>query len=369
MPRPRVLYVQSHVIQYASPVFRCLAERGNVGVTVAYGSLRGGVPSPEQIMWDVPLLDGYTWVELKGEALTPRIRVRDFDVVFVSGYATALYWTAAHEARRAGVPVVLVSDAHTLDSARAHSRMRRAVKSLALRRRILRAFDSVAARSSRGVEFHRRMGKPAQLFPYVVDNAYFASRAADVDRAAVRRRLAIEDDLAILFVGRLVAEKRPLDVVRAIADVPHAVALIVGDGPQRTELERAASASGVSDRVRFLGFANQSELPELYRASDVLVLPSETEAFGLVVNEAFACGTPAVVSNACGVAGDLVVDDVTGFVVPAGDVAALVRRLTQLEADRGLARRLGAGAKEQIDHWGPTEAAAALESIALTAQA
>jgi glycosyltransferase involved in cell wall biosynthesis len=80
----------------------------------------------------------------------------------------------------------------------------------------------------------------------------------------------------------------------------------------------------------FPGFKNQSELPAYYAAADVLVLPSESETWGLVVNEAMACGLPAIVSDAVGCAPDLIEEGKTGFTYPVGDVDALAGRLAAL---------------------------------------
>ena len=75
--------------------------------------------------------------------------------------------------------------------------------------------------------------------------------------------------------------------------------------------------------VTFVGFVNQSRMPEVYAAADVLVLPSYSETWGLVVNEAFACGLPAIVSDRVGCAPDMIMDGLTGTVVPAGDIERL----------------------------------------------
>src|SRR4029453_17946394 len=116
-----------------------------------------------------------------------------------------------------------------------------------------------------------------------------------------------------LFVGKLVEWKRPVDLMHAAALVPDTWVVFAGDGAPRSHLTELAESLGISERVRFLGFVNQTELPAVYRAADVLVLPSAFEPFGLVVNEAFASGTPAIVSDACGCVDDLIVDGETGF--------------------------------------------------------
>jgi len=134
----------------------------------------------------------------------------------------------------------------------------------------------------------------------------------------------------------LIERKQPLDPITAIAslgeDGKRFVLAYIGAGPLEPRVRAAAKQHGV--RAHVLGFRNQSELPALYAAADLLVLPSRepSETWGLVVNEAFACGLPAVVSDAAGCAPDLITEGQSGSVYPRGDCAALGRAL-RLHAD------------------------------------
>jgi glycosyltransferase involved in cell wall biosynthesis len=125
--------------------------------------------------------------------------------------------------------------------------------------------------------------------------------------------------------------------------------LFVGDGVLRGKLEHTAAALGIAGRTHFSGFVNQTELPAIYRAANVLVLPSAHEPFGLVVNEAFACGIPAIVSSACGSAGDLVQEGRTGYVVPVGAVETLASRLHLLANDPALQEAMSREASRLIE--------------------
>jgi glycosyltransferase involved in cell wall biosynthesis len=133
----------------------------------------------------------------------------------------------------------------------------------------------------------------------------------------------------VIFSGKLTPRKRPLDVVRAIERCRGELNLVLlGDGPLRHELAEAA----VQLPVRCLGFVNQADLPAWYASGDVLVLPSESEPWGLVVNEGMACGLTPVVSNAVGCAADLV--DGIGEIVPVGDIEALAGALMRAGRDQ-----------------------------------
>jgi len=136
--------------------------------------------------------------------------------------------------------------------------------------------------------------------------------------------------------------------------------VFAGDGPLRGSLESEAKSIGVSERVRFLGFVNQSALPEAYTASDIVVVPSSYEPFGLVVNEAMLCGCPVVVSDRVGAKFDLVREDETGYVFPCSDVGALASALRRALSDRTGLRRMGDAARERMTSWSHVDYAHAL---------
>jgi glycosyltransferase involved in cell wall biosynthesis len=130
----------------------------------------------------------------------------------------------------------------------------------------------------------------------------------------------------VLFAGKLVPFKRPLDLVAAAAllrrsSVPVHV-MIAGAGALEGEIARKATQAGIP--LSMLGFCNQSEMPAVYSAADVLVLPSDgRETWGLVANEALACGRPVILSDACGAAADLVLDGAVGAAFAVGNVPEL----------------------------------------------
>jgi glycosyltransferase involved in cell wall biosynthesis len=126
--------------------------------------------------------------------------------------------------------------------------------------------------------------------------------------------------------------------------------LFIGDGVERVKLEarvRRLSLSG----VKFLGFKGQTELPQYYDLCDVFVLPSERDAWGLVVNEVMNAGKPVVVSDQVGAGPDLVLDGKNGFVTPVGDIHMLTDRLMRLTTDRELARRMGEESFRRVNQW------------------
>jgi glycosyltransferase involved in cell wall biosynthesis len=194
------------------------------------------------------------------------------------------------------------------------------------------------------------------LTPFAVDNDWWLRRASEVDRVAIRRKWQIpEESPVVLFCAKLQPWKRPGDALRAFvaADVPGAYLIIVGDGPLRVSLETEARDLGVYDRVRFLGFVNQTGLPAVYRSADLMVLPSEYDPCPVVVCEAMICGCPVVMSDKILGRLDLVEHGVTGFVFPCGDIRALSHTLSAVLRQPEKLAELGRAAYSRMEAWTP----------------
>jgi len=218
-------------------------------------------------------------------------------------------------------------------------------------RHLYRHSDAVATYGthvSRHVERHRTQGRVV-VAPQAVDVAHYGAPVAATDRQEWRHRAdATEDDLLVLFVGRMEREKGVAVLLEAWshAGLANARLAIAGHGPLAGVVSRAGPG------VRGLGHVGAAELPALYAAADVLVVPSiRTNSFlepwGLVINEAMLQHTPVIASDAVGAtAGGLVRDGTTGLTFPAGDAQALSARLKALEAAPQLRQSLGGGARE-----------------------
>jgi glycosyltransferase involved in cell wall biosynthesis len=204
--------------------------------------------------------------------------------------------------------------------------------------------------------------------PHFVDNEHFARGAAAANVASLRREWNVREDAMVVgFVGKLVPKKRPLDLLAAVSSCGRSDVhvVFVGDGELREACRRTAERLGVA--ATFAGFRNQSALPAAYAAMDALVLPSDVrETWGLVVNEAMACGTPALVSNACGCAPDLIREGHTGYTFQLGDVAVLGRAISRLASSADLRRQMSAGARAHIAGYTADAAArGVLQAVAL----
>jgi glycosyltransferase involved in cell wall biosynthesis len=378
--RRRILILSSHVIQYASPLFRRMAEDPRLDLQIAYCSLQGAKPliDPEfgvEVVWDTPVLEGYPWVHLPNRSPVPGlgrffglcnpgvwilIRESQFDAVILPGYFYCTAWIAIAAAKWYGAPILFATDSHGLQSWRTQSTWKLRFKKW-LVRQIFSLAEATLVSSTGGVEYLKSLGFSSGrifLLPFVVDNDWWTKQAAKVDRNAVRAtwKIPVEGSVA-LFCAKLQRWKGPMDLLEAFAraNILNSYLVYAGDGPERRSLERRAVELGVSERVRFLGFVNQSQLPSVYCAADLFVLPSLFEPFGLVVNEAMLCGLPVVVSDHVGAKFDLVRPEENGYVFPAGNVEALATILQQILPDPQRRTRMGAEALRRMETWSPRE--------------
>jgi glycosyltransferase involved in cell wall biosynthesis len=339
----RLAVLTSHPVQYYAPLFRELAERVDLHVFYAHNATaeqQAAAGFGQAFNWDVDLTSGYAHSFLHNVATRPgtdsfggcdtpdipnRLRDGGFDAVLALGWHLKSMLQGIFAARRLGIPVMVRGDSQL-------GTPRGAVKT-AMKRvtypALLRVFDAALYVGQRNFDYYRHYGYPAaRLFhsPHCVDTERFAGSATPQARAVLRSRLGIRnDEKVVLFAGKLILLKRSIDVVEAIAQLMQrnvsARLMMAGSGPLEAEVRARAQALGVS--LDCLGFQNQTEMPSAYAAADLLVLPSAHETWGLVCNEALACGTPIVVSDQVGCAPDLAKDGLVGRSFSMGNITEL----------------------------------------------
>jgi glycosyltransferase involved in cell wall biosynthesis len=194
--------------------------------------------------------------------------------------------------------------------------------------------------------------------PNAVDNDLFSSLALDARRnSSIRRRELDLPDRYILFVARVVREKGVFELVKAYSaleeDLRRRIGLvIVGDGPAWAELQKEASVVTVGT-IKFPGFVQREQLPAYYALAEMFVLPTYTDTWGLVVNEAMACAVPVIVSRVAGCAADLIQEDWNGLLVEPRDVSSLKSAISKLAGRPDVCAKMGTHASEQIARYSP----------------
>lgn len=348
-PAPRLAIVLSHPTQYYSPWFRWLRNRAGLEFRVFYLWDFGLTPQRDpqfgaEIKWDTDLTSGYDWELVPNHARDPgthhfggldnpgladRLSSYQPGALLLFGYKWRSHLRAIWWARSRGIPLLFRGDSHLL------GRGTPAWFRRLLLRFLYRQFSAVTYVGQANREYFRALGvAPDRLFfaPHSVDAAHFdpANAAARDLAGRLRRELGLEGKRVVLFAGKLTDRKQPRELLEAflrIASPEHAL-VFVGEGHEKPALEKLAAAQS-GRTIRFLPFANQSEMPSRYLMADIFALPSRGfyETWGLAVNEAMHLGVPCLVSDLVGCQQDLVLPGETGWVFPANDMHALAATL------------------------------------------
>jgi glycosyltransferase involved in cell wall biosynthesis len=370
----------THPIQYQVPIWRALAECGRVSFEVWYLTDFGVRPSADRefgktFAWDIELLDGYPhrfiktaagaspvtfWRCHTRERLRDRMRRSGTKALWIQGWQVAAYWQAVRAAKASGVEIWLRGESNDLAPV---PFWKRPVKRAVLGRLFAQVdrFLYIGAANRRLYESFGVVDARLYPAPYAVDNERFAQQAVALrpQRNALRRRWRIaQDAFCVLFCGKFIAKKRPLDLIaaagllRAEGRVPNIHLLFVGSGQlgaalrhacgvaydaEAEAVQGAASGDALTGVIAqplgsFAGFLNQTEISRAYVAADCLVLPSDQgETWGLVANEALASGLACLVSDACGCSEDLVSDQ---YSYPLGNIRCLADKLERLQRER-----------------------------------
>ena len=353
--RPRLGVLLSHPVQYISPWLRELSTHLPMKVYYVHRQTpedQAKAGFNRSFDWNVPLLDGYDYAWLSNAARRPGVDhlfgcdVPDIDdiladdrpdAVLVFGWRHKCVWQTLRACRRLNIKVLARGDS-TLEQPR--SLPTRLVKRLVYPS-LLQLFDAhlyVGRENRRYLEHYKVPNDRLYFVPHVVDNDWFAAGSATARARGItlhhRKRLGIEPGAFVfLYVGKLTARKGVCDFLNAFLTARRRHpredihAIFIGDGPMRRNLLELSSK--YTGNVHFPGFRNQRELPGWYAMADSLVLPG-CESWGLVVNEAAACGLPALVSDRVGCRADMIDEGATGLIFPHGDVEALTRKLQEM---------------------------------------
>ena len=354
----RVTVVSPEPTPYRAPLFDLVAARPEIELTVVYAAATVAgrkwrvEPRHRAVFLNGIRLPGVRGVFRHDYPVTPGIQAALRDsaphVVVVSGWSTFASQAAIGWCRAKGVPYVLLVESHDLGP---RAGWRQAIKRAVVPRLLRRAAGVLTVGTAARDSVVERGADPArvQVFANTVDVATWATRADRLRarRAELRGALgAREEDVTVLFVGRLAPEKGLDTLIRAAAEDDRLLVLVAGDGAERAALAR------LGGRVRFLGDLREERLAEAYVAADVFALLSLHEPWGVVVNEAGASGLPLVLSDRVGAAYDLLHDGENGILVPADDVDATATALRRLADDPELRRRMGVRSRELTRGWG-----------------
>lgn len=353
----KLAVITTHPIQYNAPLFRKLAERRNIYIKVFYtwSQAQDGFFDSEfnkNIVWDIPLLDGYEYEFVENIATKPNTKhffgiicpnliqvVSEYnpDILLVYGWAFQAHLKLLKHFK-GKIPIVFRGDSTFLDKKNV---LFQSIRSQVLHY-VYKNIDFAFFVGTNSKNYFSKVGlKEAQLeyLPYTIDEAlYFddTTRNYEFKASQIRQKLGIsEHETVVAYIGKFIKKKNPVLALNAVQQYNTShnqkIKLVfIGSG----KLERLLRLKSVDDNnIFFLPFFNQTEMPIAYRIANIFVLPSAgpNETWGISVNEALACNRLVLVSNKVGGAVDMMSENPNGAIFDSDNKSDFIKQMTKLQ--------------------------------------
>ncbi len=343
MLNKKLAIVVSHPIQYYASLFREVAKE--IPLVVFYGDNpssdnvgKSGFGIP--IKWDIDMFSDYNYefynnINEKNSDLTTynSVAVKDIEEHFkkhqithciIFGWYLKYYIQALKYCNKNKICVAVRGDSQINPNG---SKLKHFIKKLSYPF-LLKKYNSLFYVGIHNKEYLLTYGaKEKQLIfsPHAVDQNFWTPKV---------QKEKNQDKIIFLWVGKFINIKRPLDMVEAFNNVSqnhnNIELWMVGSG---NLFNRVEAKSKTNKKIQLLGFKNQSELKEVYSKADCLVLTSESESWGLVVNEAFCFNIPVILSDTCGCSSDLIIENETGYIYKKGSISELSKKMIHFIKD------------------------------------
>lgn len=374
----RVAIITEIIAPYRVPVFNALARSSTVDPYVIFlsendASLRDWKVCTDEIRFAYNVLPswrrrvaGYNF--LLNWGVERQLRRISPDILICGGYSYVGSWQAARWCTSNRVPLVLWAESTDRDNRRGYAPVE------FLKRYFLARCDGCVAAGQSTLEYLVSLGVPEHAIitaPDAVDNDFFRQRSELArSEAAGYRAMYKLPERYFLYVGRLIRAKGVFNLLDAYAALPPELRseiglVFAGDGGSRSELERRAGEIHPG-RVHFAGFLQREDLAPVYALADMLVFPTHSDPWGLVVNEGMAAGLPVITTTAAGCAADLVTDRRNGLVVPPGDWKQLAAAMSLLARSPEKRKQFGTCSREKIKKNSPEACAQGLAEAAVS---
>lgn len=370
-------YYLSHPIQYFTPLLRELAGKSDLKVYYFSDvSVRGGLDKGfgVQVKWDIPLLEGYesefipnlskrealdnNFLDLLNPSVWNYVRKDKSPILIINGWSYFSVLLTIFAAKIFGKKVWLRAE-NTYSKEITKKPYVIFLKKLFLGSILFRFFIDkclyIGDDSKAFFTFYKVPDRKLIYTPYSVDNKHFSEQAAKwiPEKDSLKREFSIPvERKVILFTGKYMPVKRPLDLLKAfqlLGDLPVSL-VMVGDGELRGEMEAFIKSNSLSN-IHLTGFVNQGQISKYYAIGDVFVLCSESETWGLSVNEAMNFSMPVVVSDTVGCARDLVKEGVNGYTFSKGNPEMMAAKIRLLLEDEDKRKAAGVKAAEWVQNF------------------
>lgn len=378
-----------HVIQYQSPIFREIQKVNEISSTVYYLDKIGVdyLLQPEfkrSIVWDNAIVSGFNYKFLRNSS---RSRVKGFwsrvnlgiphllwkkrpDIVLLHGLDTFSCFLVILFCKILRIPLLFRGEGIDIPrSGRFFSFFKKILSAI-----VLKAASTVFYSCSGNLSYYLARGVPRHklsFLPCCVDNEYFLSAANDLSKMKmhIRDQFSIPNNkIIVLFCGRFVERKQPLQLIEAIHLLPdqlknRILCLFVGAGPLEDKITSFARTLSVD--VHVAGFKNQSELPPYYAMSDIFYINSSFDSSPKALNEALCFSLPIITSDRVGTCDDLVRNPASGIVVDHNNIDELVVSLESLVVNVDARKSMGTRGMQEVVKWSPERCADILEGVVL----
>ncbi|WP_373034679.1 glycosyltransferase family 4 protein [Sulfurimonas sp.] len=360
MKKKKLAIFLSHPIQYFSPLFKYISENSKIiDLTVYYFSdisIRGFADNDfnQKITWDIDLLDGYNYKFLKNihNENTPNnffslinfevfseIKHNNYDLVLNFGWSTVSNLFVVFSSILYDVPFAIRGESPNMYEV-GRKGLKQKIRKLLLSFIFKKASALFYIGTQNKLFYENSFNVDSnKLFftPYSVNNDYFVEYELTLNKEKEREHLGIpKNQKVLIFSGKLIKRKEPMLILEALREINREdyCLLFLGSGPLEDELKEYSKINDLN--VKFLGFINQTDIPKYYLFSDIFILPSTHETWGLVVNEAMCCKNAIISSSLVGSSYDIVKDDYNGYVFKSGDVNSLKEKIELLLYDNDM---------------------------------
>jgi len=363
----KLAIISTHPIQYYAPVFQLLARQLELKVFYTWGEQsvhKYDIGFNQNIQWDIPLLEGYSYIFLKNMAkdqgthhfrgiINPDLIniVQSYrpDAILVYGWA----WQSHLKAIRffkGKIPIFFRGDSTLLNKSAGLKDFLKIQFLSWVYRHIDIAFY-VGSVNKAYFKACKLKEKQLVFAPHAIDNDRFGVDRTTEATALKKSFNIAENEILVLFAGKLDLVKNPQLLLTAFKelDLPQIHLLFVGNG--RFESSLKANLDHSSRKIHFLDFQNQGQMPVVYQACDLYCLPSLSETWGLAVNEAMASGKAVLVSDKVGCAVDLVNPGINGEIFKSDDLADLKQKLKVLIENKAKLAQMGKASQQIIQGW------------------
>lgn len=350
----KVAFIISHPIQYYVPLLQSLASRGNIEIKVFYtwgeDSISKFDPGFNRVVeWDIPLLEGYPYEFMENVSTDPgthhfkgidnpslinKVEAYQPDKIVVFGWSFKSHLKVLRYFK-GRLPIYFRGDSHLLTE---QSFYKKIIRNIFLRW-VYSHVDYAIAVGKNNHDYYRWVGlKENQILfaPHAIDENRYLEKdnTSTIESKQLLEKLNIpKEHVVFLYSGKFEYRKNLQTLIKAkilAKDLPCSL-ILVGNGPDEEELRQLSKED---TNIHFMDFVNQSKMPMIYRTSDVFILPSVSETWGLGINEAMNCGLAILASDKVGAAIDLIQNN--GFIFMAGDYRALSNQMREIVENRSL---------------------------------